>query len=191
MYEYQSWKFALSLIRSLLFCSKSLNLNFKERQWANRSCRSFKKNNISDLLVIRANCSLKTSDFLEKNASFRMFLTVVHWFPPILCPRANRPRCASLSRSFLKIDGCNLLLSPFTKERPWVNCSHWFIKRATVSSGRSRQKSDGGDSIFLTSESLFRSQKNEPFAQKTNEQIPNPAFLWVEIGEILKIFTVN
>ena len=120
-----------------------------------------------------------------------MFLTVVHWFPPILCPRANRPRCASLSRSFLKIDGCNLLSSPFTKERPWVNCSHWFIKRAIVSSGQSRQKSDGSDSIFLTSESLFRSQKNEPFAQKTNEQIPNPAFLWVEIGEILKIFTVN
>ncbi len=46
-----------------------------------------------------------------------------------------------------------------TKEPPWAICS-----------GCSKQKSDGSDLLFLTIESLFRSQKTQ-----TYERIPNPA----------------
>ena len=63
-----------------------------------------KKSKVSDLLVIRTNCSKKTSDSLKKSI-FRMFF----------CLRANRSRCSSLSHSFLKSDG--------TKEQPWSNRS--------------------------------------------------------------------
>ena len=52
--------------------------------------------------------------------------------------------------------------SLFTKERLWAICLD-----------PSCQKSNGNDELFFTGESLFRSQKNELMAQKTDERIPN------------------
>ena len=52
----KGWEFALWLIRSLLFCSNS---------WANCSCRSIKKSDVSDSLVFRANRLQKPSKLLK------------------------------------------------------------------------------------------------------------------------------
>ena len=79
-----------------------------------------KKSDISDSLVIQANRFQKTSDSLEKNVffiCFRQFTVFLLFY----AKRAN-PSCrSSLSRSFLKIDGINLLLLLFTKEQSCAN----------------------------------------------------------------------
>ena len=68
---------------------------YKRARWANRSCRSLKKNDVSALLIIGSNHLQKTSDSLEK-------LVCIWQFFPFLCPRANRSLCSSLILSFLK-----------------------------------------------------------------------------------------
>ena len=124
-----------------------LSLFKKEPLWANQYCRTLKKSNceqiafvavynratlskllsihlkksdISDSLVIQANRFQKTSDSLEKNVffiCFRQFTVFLLFY----AKRAN-PSCrSSLSRSFLKIDGINLLLLLFTKEQSCAN----------------------------------------------------------------------
>ena len=47
---------------------------------------------MSDLFLIRANYSQKTSYLLKKIHIFGMFLTVFHCFSSFLCPRANHSR---------------------------------------------------------------------------------------------------
>ena len=83
-----------------------------------------------------------------------MFLTVFDSFP-LLCPKENRSRRSSLSRSVKNID-CEWI-APLA-----------IYKGATVS-----------ESLFFMSESLFCSfaNKNERFARKTDERIPNPEIL--------------
>ena len=63
--------------------SKLLLLFTKKHPWVNCSCCSLQKSDISDLLVIQGNRS-------KKWVIFCMFLTVFHISPPpFLCPRAN------------------------------------------------------------------------------------------------------
>ena len=59
-----------------------------------------------------------------------------------------------------------LLLSLFTKERPWVNWSRRSLKRVT-----------GAICTFSRANRSFALMitKNEQFAQKTDDRIPNPA----------------
>ena len=52
---------------------------YKRAAWANHSCRSLKKSNVSDLIVIQANLLQKTSDSLE-NSFFSYVLTIFHLF---------------------------------------------------------------------------------------------------------------
>ena len=94
--------------------SDSLLLLFKkERLWANRSRRSFKKANVSkslsillkksniiDSLVIRANCSQKLVIRLKKLVFFYHVFTSFSLLFPFLCPRSDRSR-----RYFFKSDG--------------------------------------------------------------------------------------
>ena len=125
----QGWKFALSLFRSKLLILKSdrdaihfrsslqksnreqivLIALYKRARWANRSCRSLKKNDVSALLIIGSNHLQKTSDSLEK-------LVCIWQFFPFLCPRANRSLCSSLILSFLKSQMSDSL---FCSQKNW------------------------------------------------------------------------
>ena len=132
-----------------------LSLFKKEQPWANRSRLSFKKSdhegialvtlykretlsksrmislkksNISDLLMIRANCSKKISNLLKKTY-YCMFLTNLDSFSPFVCPRANRLSCYLLSRSFLKSKGSDSFSSLFKKEQQWANWSLRSLKK--------------------------------------------------------------
>ena len=64
---------------------------YKRATWVNSSLPSLKR----AMWVIRANCSQKTSESLEKF----IFLYLFHQFSPSLCPRVNCSR-----HSFLKSD---------------------------------------------------------------------------------------
>ena len=176
----QGWEFTLSLIRSLLFCSKSLIFrSFRERfthitLYKRVNC-SLKKSGVSDLLVIRVNRSQRTSELLAKNEQiackeranrlknsyFCMFLTNF----PLFMPKSKSlpPIIGSFSESVLS-DSLPLL---FTKEQPWA-----------IVSGRSWQKSDGSHSLFFTSESLFCSQKMSESLEKPMSVFPTLA-LWM------------
>ena len=92
----------------------------------------------------------ESSESLAKNMQFAqkrifcMFLTV---FLPFM------PKSESLPLLFAQ--------SLFTKEWPWAICSR-----------RSWQKSDGSDSLFFTSVSLFRSQKMSNSLEKQMSEFP-------------------
>ena len=116
-----------------------LSLFKKERPWANRSCRSlqkripldfFKKSGVSDLLVIRANCSQKS----ESLPSF---------FPQLLFFKDRRDwfTLFSLQKSATVSKPLPLL---FTKERSWTNRSRWSVK-----------KSDRSNLLFFTSKPMI------------------------------------
>ena len=139
---------------------------------------SFKKSDITDLLVIRANCSHKTSDSLEKTYfsyvfdSFSQFSSLYmpkseslpSLFDQSLFLKEGRERFTLVALSlYKKVTMSKSLPLLFTNERPWAVCSHCLW-----------QKSDWSDLLFFLSKSLFHSQKW--FAQKTYEWIPNPAW---------------
>ena len=127
----QGWEFTLSLIRSLLFCSKSLIFrSFRERfthitLYKRVNC-SLRKSGVSDSLVIRVNRLQRTSELLAKNEQiackeranrlknsyFCMFLTNF----PLFMPKSKSlpPIIGSFSESVLS-DSLPLL---FTKEQP-------------------------------------------------------------------------
>ena len=95
----QGWEFTLSLIRSF-----PQNRSFLR---ATVSDSLFKKSDVNDSVVIRANRSIK---------KFVFFLCFWQFFP-LLCLRANHSRRSSLIRSFLKSDMRDSLRSLRTKER--------------------------------------------------------------------------
>ena len=105
----------------------------------------------------------KTSDLLNKICCFHHVFIAFPLFIPfytLLCPRANRSCCSSL----------------FKKEWLWANRSSCSLKNRSRSRS-SLKKCFESESLFEWKErmaiSLFRSQKNVQFAQKTKEQIPN------------------
>ena len=146
----------LSRFGNSLFCSKSFILKSNCERFA--LVTLWKRVTVSELLlllfseslVIQANRSKKTSDWLKNNI-FSFVLTVFQ-FPPFLCPRVNFSHLTLLSHSFLKSDRIHSrrsfkkatmsksLPSFFTKERPWVIRSH----------RSSWQKSGRGDSHFCS-----------------------------------------
>ena len=99
----------------------------------------FTKEGIRDLLMIRANHSKKTYFFYVFDSYSQFF--------PLFCPSAHPFHHSLLSRCFLKSDRSNLLfkksnherivMSLFTKERPWG-----------IRSGHSWQKSNGAICSF-------------------------------------------
>ena len=131
----------------------------KERPWANG-----------------LGCS-KTSNSLEKIHIFHMFFTV---FPPFL------PKSESLPLLFAQ--------SHFFKERPWAKCSGrsgtneqpWAIRsRCSLKNSDSKRFAQVADDKRATGAfhsfsqvNRFSLTKNEWFAQKTDEQIPSPAWKW-------------
>ena len=74
----------------------------------------FKKRDVSDLLINRANRLQKNKRFSWKIRILCVILTI---FPPLLCPRANCSRLSSLICSFLKSNLNDLLPSLFTKDQ--------------------------------------------------------------------------
>ena len=120
---------------------------------------SLKKSDVSDSLIIRANRSFSKNERFLKKRIFLIFLTV---FPPFYAKRANRSCRSSLSCSFLKIDGIDLLSSLFTKGRPRAN-----------QSCRSLKKRYGRNSLFFTSESLFRCFNHKTQAIRLKNRLSN------------------
>ena len=94
--------------------------------------------------------SLQNSESLKKIHIFHIFWSV----SPLFMPTAKCSHHSLLICSFLKSHLSDSLPSLFTKERPWAICS-----------GCPWQKSNGSDSLFFTSKSLFCSQKTSKFAQ--------------------------
>ena len=133
----------------------------KRCAWANRSRRSLKKSDneqialvalykratVSESLFTKERPWVNRSWFSGKNL---YILYIFHCFS-IFMP--NRELLPSLFALWL-----------FTKEWPWVICSRCSL-----------HKSNASDLLFFKSTLLFRSQKNEQFARKTKEGIPNPA----------------
>ena len=136
----QGWEFAHSLS---LLCSKSLIL----------------KSELFSLLFKKERFEWFTRDSSESIAkngqsAKKIVFFVCFWqFFPFLCPRTNRSRRSSLSRSFVKITLSDSLPSLFTKEQQWE-----------IHSSRSWQKSDGSHSLFFASKSLFRSFAHKKWA---------------------------
>ena len=127
---------------------------------ANCSPRSLKKSVVSDLIVIQANRLQKKNNSIVK---FLFFICFWQFFP-FLCPRANLSHPSLNIPSFLQSDLSDWLPSLFLKE--WLRVIH---------SDHSWQKSEGSNSLFLNSKSLFYSQKRVN-CSKTDEQIPNTGF---------------
>ena len=72
-----------------------------------------------------------------------------------------------------------LLPSLFKKEWPWANCSHPALQKErlwAICSCCSWQKSDGSNSLFFTSESLFCSQKTSNLLEKLMSKFPTLHF---------------
>ena len=156
-----------SLFCSSLFRSKSLILK-SDRQWF-AHVALYKRANSS---LIQANRTQKTSDSLKK---FVFFVCIWRFFP-FLCPWANRSRCSSLLRSFLKSEVRNSLRSLITKS----DCV-WFAqvahdKRATVSDSLTSlfTKERQEQFPFFEERIALLLTKNERIARKTDEQISNP-----------------
>ena len=79
----------------------------------NRSRHSLEKSDVSDSLVIQANCSQKASESLK----ITYFLYVFDSFSSFLCTRENCSQRSSLIRSFLKSDLSDSLPVLSTKEQ--------------------------------------------------------------------------
>ena len=86
--------------------------------------------------------------------------------------RCTRTICSLCSLQ--KSDLSNLLRSLITKEWLWAICSYPSLKKS-----KSAIHSKKGERIAL---SFFSSPKNERFARKTNERIPNPGHIWPTKG---------
>ena len=128
--------------------SKSFSTLFKkERQWANCSRCSLQKSDREWVAVYKRATLSESLLILWKNL---YILYVFHCFSLFM---PNRELLPSLFALWL-----------FTKEWPWVICSRCSL-----------HKSNASDLLFFKSTLLFRSQKNEQFARKTKEGIPNPA----------------
>ena len=101
--------------------SDSLSSLSKQKQpWTNRSRRSLQKSNRE-----RVNCCFahkKRAICLKKFFLYHVFTSFL-LLSPFLGPRANRSQCSLFGHSFLKSNGSDSLLSLFTKEWPWANCS--------------------------------------------------------------------
>ena len=81
--------------------------------------RPLKKSDVSDLLVIQANRSQKTSDLLKKN----LFFVCLDSCSPFLCPRANRSRCFSLSRCSNGITNSSIITLPLLLRNKSQTCA--------------------------------------------------------------------
>ena len=82
----------------------------------------FKKSDVSD-----SSKSLSKNELFDwKNSYFHMFFTAFS----LLWTRANHPLSSLLRWAFLKRDGSNSLLSLFTKEGPWANCSRHSLQKS-------------------------------------------------------------
>ena len=132
MRKYQGWEFSLSF-----FCSKSLIINsdrewfalykratvtlykratvskslsslfIKEQPWANRSRRSLKNSDMSDLFVIRGRIALKKRVICSNTFQFFFVFDGFSLLFPFLCPRAKRFLHSSLCHSFFKRAICS------------------------------------------------------------------------------------
>ena len=102
--EFAFFALSLKIAQKWAAMSKSLLLLLTKEQLS----ISLKKSKVSDLLVIRGNCSQKTSD--SQKTYFWYFLTVFHGFSLFLCPRVNHFRRYLLSFSFLTSESIFALL---------------------------------------------------------------------------------
>ena len=158
----------------LLIFALSLLLIFKKVwMWRNRSHRSFKKSDHERSTLNffkKEQCQWFNHDSRESCLwQFFLLLMPKEWIAPVIL------------HSFLKTNGINSLSLLFTKEQQWVNRSHQSLKK---SDGRDSipsffTKRDRRDSLFSQSNrsSALSVTKNELFAQKTEDLIPNPGWM--------------
>ena len=148
-----------------------LSIFNKVQTWANRSRHSLKKSDrerivLVDLLKIATvseslsiyfrKSDISDSLMIRENHSQKNVFLVCFWlFSPFLCQKSES------------------LMSIFTKEQPWADRSRRCFK-----------KSDGSDSIRWIFKKDRRENshfsrkitKNERFARKTDDRIPNPDY---------------
>ena len=151
-------------------------LSKQEQPWTNRSRRSLQKSNRE-----RVNCCFahkKRAICLKKFFLYHVFTSFL-LLSPFLGPRANRSQCSLFGHSFLKSNGSDLLLSLFTKEWPWANCSCRSLQKSNHerSAPVALYKRVAGAILPNHYFSLLLT-KNERFAWKTREQILNPGYVW-------------
>ena len=126
----------LSRFGNSLFCSKSFILKSNCERfalvtlWKRVTVSELLLLLFSDSLVIQANRSKKTSDWLKNNI-FSFVLTVFQ-FPPFLCSRVNFSNLTLLSHSFLKSDRSDSLSSLFKKKRPLANHSRHSLQKSDL-----------------------------------------------------------
>ena len=127
--------------------------------------RCFLKNsNMSNLLMIQANCLQKMKNLY----SFFLFLTVFHF----LC-LMNSSRRSSLFHYCLESDLSDSLTSVFTKKQPWENCSHGSLKKSSCELRLLFKKRERlHELIVFLSESLFRSPKTSGSLEKPKIEFP-------------------
>ena len=203
----QGWEFALLLFPLLLIIA-----HFKEQLWAirshgslkksareqislaalykratraNRFRHSLKKSDMSDSLMIWANCSQKRVIGSTKKLYFLMFLTIYeffHCFSPLFCPRVN---CSSLS-----LLSCSR--RSLRKTYLWGNCSslslfslsfHALYKIPIVSDLLPSLFKPERKSKFFLSEPLFRSQKTSDSLEIPKSEFPTleQLYLWLHV----------
>ena len=131
-----------------------------------------KKNEMSDLLVIWANCSQKRV-IRSKQIIFSYVFSVLPCFYPFLCPRANRSvalywrareRFALVALYKRAIMSKSLMLL-FTKERLWVIRIHC-----------SWHKRDGSNSLFCS--------------QKTSDLLEKPTSKFSVLQDIISFLEI-
>ena len=132
----------------------------KKVMWVNCSCRSWQKSIMHDSL--------------EKKSFWQFFL--------FICTGANRSSCSLLSRSFLKIDMSDLITLLFTKDNheripPVANYKRASVIDLLTSLLKKEQKCYSLLKQRVNHTFALSFTKNEQFTWKTDERIPNPAFL--------------
>ena len=137
------------------------SLMTKEQLWANLSCRSVKKSDMSDLLVIRANHS-----FLRAKNSYSFFL----------CPRVHFSHHSLLSCSLLKSKRSDSLSLLFTKEWPWANLSCCSLQKSDLerfSQVAHDTREMGVIHPFLQVNFSFAHKKTSDLLEKPISEFPN------------------
>ena len=147
VYENQGREFDLLIFRSLKKIYRdqiTLVDLWKRYKRANRSCRSLKKSKRANRFCrYLKNKTIFTWDS-RKSLSKNICLVCFWQFSPLFMPKEQ---IAPVDlRSFLKIDGIDLLSLIFEKDRPWANPSRGYLKK----NGRSVP-------VFFTIKSIFQS----------------------------------
>ena len=131
----------------------------KEELLANRSCRSVKKSNMGDSLLILASRSQKRVSHSKK---FIFFVYLWQFFTAL--PLFYAKEWFTLVAFWQRID-CE-------RNTPFALFKRLNVSDSLPSLITKLQKSDGSNSLFFASELLFRSQKTSDLLEKPMSEFP-------------------